>query len=736
MSMINGQKRLYEFGQFCVDSGERLLLRNGAVVPLPPRVFDTLLLLVRNSGRALDKDALMKELWPDTFVEEVNLAQHISLLRKALGESPTEPQYIETIPRRGYRFLAKVSEIVDARTRPDAAAAQPSRRARLSVRAPLALVFFASGFVVALLLVRARPTEISPYRFTPLVVDSSLKVFPAWSPSGKTVAYSGEVDGFFQIFTKTLGASMSTQITKQAKDCFYPFWAPDGRRVFYMAVAEGPASFNHGMFNLWSVGAVGGSAEPVMRLVSDAAISPDGKTLAIIRSEIPGGLGELLLSSPPGAEPKKYTEAPFAGRRYRSYAHLRFSPDGSKLAVSLLTMATKPEFWILPFPAGEPRRVLASLPVTAGVKQFGWMPDGRHIVFSENFVSSSNPHLFIGDTERGDIRPITVGAGGEQAASVSPDGATIAYASMEGAYDIVEVPLDGSGIRNLTSTPRNEVTPGWSPSGAVYAYATNRSGAPEIWLKSQTEGWDRPLVTQKDFGTDATSSLLDVTFSPDGHRIAYRRTGEREEAVWISTLAGDPPVRLVQEPEAAYQRGPAWSPDGAWIAYYSNHEGKFAVMKAGVGGSGPPIALGKDIGYPRWSPNGEWLACDGAGIFLISPDGKVRRTLSTERWMIHGWSKDGKKIYGIRATAQRRLILASIDIQTGTEAAVGDLGAYPAAFAYKDLVDLVPIRGYSLAPDGKSFATSIFRARGDIWLLEGFRQPVGFWHTLFRLPYS
>src|SRR5438105_4390988 len=138
MSMINGQKHLLEFGPFRVDSEERLLLRNGEAVPLPPRVFDTLLLLARNSGRALDKDALMKELWPDTFVEEVNLAQHISLLRKALGESPTEPQYIETIPRRGYRFLAKVSEIADTRTQPDAVALQPSRRKPLSVTTALA----------------------------------------------------------------------------------------------------------------------------------------------------------------------------------------------------------------------------------------------------------------------------------------------------------------------------------------------------------------------------------------------------------------------------------------------------------------------------------------------------------------------------------------------------------------------------------------------------------------------
>src|SRR5216684_4491216 len=128
MSMTNGQKHLYEFGQFRVDAGERVLLRSGEVVPLPPRVFDTLLLLVRNSGRALDKDVLMKELWPDTFVEEANLAQHISLLRKVFGESRTEPQYIETIPRRGYRFLATVNEIQAIPDPPASVSRRPEAR--------------------------------------------------------------------------------------------------------------------------------------------------------------------------------------------------------------------------------------------------------------------------------------------------------------------------------------------------------------------------------------------------------------------------------------------------------------------------------------------------------------------------------------------------------------------------------------------------------------------------------
>src|SRR5437870_2661437 len=93
-------RQLYEFGPFHLDPGERVLMRDGRVVPLSPKVFETLLVLVENSGRILGKDELMRALWPDTFVEESNLTQNISQIRRALGGD-----YIETIPRRGYRFV-------------------------------------------------------------------------------------------------------------------------------------------------------------------------------------------------------------------------------------------------------------------------------------------------------------------------------------------------------------------------------------------------------------------------------------------------------------------------------------------------------------------------------------------------------------------------------------------------------------------------------------------------------
>lgn len=100
----------FHFGAFRLDARERVLLRDGRLVPLPAKVLSTLVVLVRNNGRVVEKDFLMKEVWPDEYVEEGNLAQHIFILRRALGQSTEDSAYIETIPRRGYRFVATLIE--------------------------------------------------------------------------------------------------------------------------------------------------------------------------------------------------------------------------------------------------------------------------------------------------------------------------------------------------------------------------------------------------------------------------------------------------------------------------------------------------------------------------------------------------------------------------------------------------------------------------------------------------
>jgi DNA-binding winged helix-turn-helix (wHTH) protein len=102
-------KQIYEFGQFRIDPDERLLLREGKPVPLTPKAFEILLALVENSGHLVKKDDLMRRAWPDSFVEEVNLAQNVSALRRALDTNGE--RYIETVPKLGYRLIAKARPV-------------------------------------------------------------------------------------------------------------------------------------------------------------------------------------------------------------------------------------------------------------------------------------------------------------------------------------------------------------------------------------------------------------------------------------------------------------------------------------------------------------------------------------------------------------------------------------------------------------------------------------------------
>jgi TolB-like protein/DNA-binding winged helix-turn-helix (wHTH) protein/Tfp pilus assembly protein PilF len=168
-------KHFYEFGRFRLDPAERLLLRHDQTIPLAPKAFDTLLVLVENSGHLLTKDELMKRLWPETFVEEVNLAQNISAIRRALDGKNGE-HYIETVPKGGYRFTAETRKIVQEPPRIEARVPQPAAvpvpetvrqrwsMARLVVTASATILVIASALylVPRLMKFRAKGTTVTP----------------------------------------------------------------------------------------------------------------------------------------------------------------------------------------------------------------------------------------------------------------------------------------------------------------------------------------------------------------------------------------------------------------------------------------------------------------------------------------------------------------------------------------------------------------------------------------------
>jgi len=157
--MSNDTRRFYDFGPFRVDPGKSLLFREGQPIALPPKVFETLLVLVQRSDQVVSKDELMKILWPDSFVEEANLTQNIFLLRKALGESPQDRRYIVTVPGRGYRFAENV-RVVPQETRPTAT---PSAEAASPVASSRKLAIVAGTTAIAALAI-ALATSLYSHR--------------------------------------------------------------------------------------------------------------------------------------------------------------------------------------------------------------------------------------------------------------------------------------------------------------------------------------------------------------------------------------------------------------------------------------------------------------------------------------------------------------------------------------------------------------------------------------------
>ena len=402
---------------------------------------------------------------------------------------------------------------------------------------------------------------------------------------------------------------------------------------------------------------------------------------------------------------------------------LSFSPDGSKIGLSAVprTINLQPEargwqFWVVPLSGGQPYRRLHSWSdAVPRVTSFAWMPDSRHIVLGLTSLSTPGSHLWMADLERDQAWSLTRGPGSESYPSASPDGRHVLFVSGEPDYDIVETSLDGSGTRPLLATARNESDPVWSSDGNVFAYVTDRSGPDEIWLRARDgRSGDRPLILQSDFGdSDRTIMLSSPSFSPDGQRIAYERNAYKPIwplRIWISQVAGGPPVPLLPASHEGYQGAPSWSPDGHWIAYTEWTDRQWKLAKVRVGSGEAPVVLRTDgvpNATPSWSPNDDWITWETEhGFVLVSPDGKQQRTLSDDHWFVHTWSKDGSRIFGIRETEQLRLSLVALDAHTGKERILADLGPSPPVNN--------PVKGLSVSADGL-VVTSLVHLRGDLW---------------------
>jgi DNA-binding winged helix-turn-helix (wHTH) protein len=237
----------YEFGPFRLDPDKRRLWRDSDIVPLTPKAVDTLLVLVAHAGNIVEKDDLLKAVWPDTFVEEATLAQNISTLRRALGDTSETPTYIATVPRRGYRFLGPVTRAAERDV--------PAESVNLSVAPPVSSLaisrtgerfWMATAFALAVALAtmglwavrRVSPSETEVVFTIPPpdgTTFSNSGAFMTVSPDGRFIAFlASSRGGSDKLWVRPID-SRDARVLAGTDGASQPFWSADSRFLAFFA---------------------------------------------------------------------------------------------------------------------------------------------------------------------------------------------------------------------------------------------------------------------------------------------------------------------------------------------------------------------------------------------------------------------------------------------------------------------------------------------------------------------
>ena len=584
--------------------------------------------------------------------------------------------------------------------------------------AAAALLVVSAGLAIALIRNGGAADSMMHDHFTPFAVSSEPQSNPVWSRDGKAAAYRGVVDGHGQLFVRYLNSPVPVQLTTAGGIGSIFRWSPDSRRIFFSAINPNKGGPSGAVF---SIAAVGGDPQLLMAVDSITEdVSPDGSALAVYKPDT-DGRNKMFISSPIGSPLKPYPSAKFANQSIMNAPTMRFSPDGKKLLL-LLNDGTRERRWLLPYAGSqEPREVLASLPQGGFTPTFSWFPDSRHIVFSHAMHTSDPTDLWMADTAGSGMRRLTsIPSTNQVNPTVSPDGKRILYQEIGSDYDIAKVSLTDGKVMRLIATGRRESMPAWAAKTGKFAYVTDRDGPYEVWMQDES-GSNRPLVTPADFAPTQVNLFMNPTLTPDADRVIYTM-GEvgAKSLLYISSTSGGPPTRVTDSTGSGEFAG-SLSPDGKQLVYVEIG-GIQRIMIVKTSGEATPTVLRENTanGLPQWSPAGEWITFgDANGWHLISPDGKTVRDLGIRNEYFLTFSRDGKKLFGMRSEGDHK-VLYSLDVNgdKGSMKTIAEIGR-----DYTPRTNLNPGYRLSVAPDGTCGIYTIGASKSSIWLFEGFTGP-------------
>ncbi len=600
----------YRFGGFELDPREGSLRRDGEALEVQPKVIDALALFIGRAGQLVTRDEILEALWPDVHVSDDALQQMIRKLRKALGDDAKVARFLETVPRRGYRFIAPVTPAADpgdesaVEPAPAAPESESSPRvpaeAERPAQAPTVVVIApadhsvrrrrrrwpmagAAGVVLALALalvvavrMRARPPAMlhrgacAPGRLTHSPEREQEGAF-----IGKSIVFvANDPDqGQYDLFVTSRAGDGRLRLTHTPGDEFYPQAAPDGDAILF---SRGDVDG----LGVWEIGLSGGPARLVVADACCAAYSPDGRELAYLRPRADHAV--LLVRARSGGAERE------VARVAATAASVAWSPDGRSLA-----FVDGRRVWTVAVAGGAPR---PASPLASHLRTVTWA--GRALVSDGNFTGRGGLWWMVPGRPP---QSITTNTGGQYHPAVA--GADLLYTSEKRQQQIY---VDsGEGVRRVSTTTTLD---------CLDVAADGRRVAFTDY--DPTAGGREAEVVVQDVDNEARDVLgagRCPRFSPDGARVAYLRRDGGDEVLWVHPGGrfGPETVRPID--------APAWDRDGRSLVV-ATASGLVRVTAAAVS----ELAPGR-FGRVDVAADGVVAATRDDAVLLIGAGGELTR---------------------------------------------------------------------------------------------------------------
>lgn len=647
-SKLLKNRRLFAFSVFSLDTVEGLFA-DGKPVKLAPKVFQTLVFLVENQGRIISKEELFENVWTDTFVEDNALSFNISQLRKALAGYDRQTVFVETIPKRGFRFSADVAEI-----KPDSEneivyekyqtqelifeeiiseaplerSLTNSSKISSKIYIPFAIAFpflIIFGFFYwqgqkedeSRLFDSLKPVKLTSWKSTRSNEYGDYRS----SHNGNMIAYSSTKEGNAGIFIKQISGGEEIRIAGNEWDNFNPIWSPDDQQIAFVSVRERKTG-------IYACPSLGGTPVLLKQVGEGNAFlrgwSKDG---ARIFYEYKGNLFKLDIESKEVGQMTDF-EPRTANDRFFS-----FSPNEDKIAFCDKTDG-QTDIWLMET-SGENRKRLTN---DADIEtEISWHPDNNRLFYS--VYRNKNFQINLAYADGREPVQVTRGDSDPQLMNLSPDGTKLFYSVLEDKSDIGAININSSEEFEVSNETDSEFWADISPDGKSLAYQSNSS---KQAIKRLTDSLVtvRPLADKNKLISFRGSNQR---WLPDSRRLAFLRYEEANQRynLWTFDLASGEEKQITNDGITApgtatfpYNRAQVrdfgWSSDGINFVYTGAKRQNIFLFSADRGETANITNNGESnriFHCPIWS-------ADNGKIGYVS-ETKPLATGGKSKWSVH-----------------------------------------------------------------------------------------------------